>query len=175
MMKMLQQGGIKPYWSKKREKQMMLGKDEYEVNPNGFYEVGQEEYMRIGFASELPDECCVKIQAIGLPILPAAKGYRIVYMRRDPSAIRASYEKAFPDDDFDRIYPTWPTHYWNLLDGVKGIMEARRDVDLVEIWYDDVIENPVQAVEKLIAHDFPIRSKVSAVNVVNPDYRRFMA
>lgn len=157
-------GGITPFWSKRREQQMQLGQTDYVANPGSFWEVGQENYMRFGFSSELPDECCVKIQAIGLPILSAAKGYRICYMRRDPSAIRRSYEKAFPSDNFTKMYPTWPSHYWQLLDGVKAIMEARRDVDLVELWYDEVLENPETAMKKLAAHGFPIEvSKAAAV------------
>ncbi|MEW8091246.1 MAG: hypothetical protein AB2784_16640 [Candidatus Thiodiazotropha endolucinida] len=175
MMKMLMEGGIHPYWSKLREKQMMRGREEYDINPDGFWEVGQQQYMQMGFTSAVPDESCIKIQAIGLPILSAAKGYKIVLMRRDPEAIRQSYKKAFPDDNFEAMYSNWPGHYWQLIDGVKGIMEMRRDVDLIELWYDEVIEDPRGALNKLIAYGFPIRSVESAVAVVNPEYRRFVA
>ncbi|MCG7945851.1 MAG: hypothetical protein N0C84_05835 [Candidatus Thiodiazotropha taylori] len=174
MMKVLMEGGIKPYWSKLREKQMMRGRDEYEINPDGFWEVGQQQYMQMGFTSTVPDESCIKIQAIGLPILSAAKGYKIVLMRREPEAIKQSYQKAFPKDNFEAMYPSWPSHYWQLLDGVKGIMEARRDVDLIELWYDDALADPHGAVDKLISHGFPLRSPKSAALVINPEYRRFV-
>lgn len=174
MMDVLVKGGIKPIWSKAREKQMKSGHSDYKINYGKFWEIGQEEYMRFGSTSEIPDECCVKIQAIGLPILAAAKGYKIIYMRREPTAIKASYEAAFPNDNFIKKYPTWPSHYWQLLDGVKGIMESRRDVDLIELWYDDVLNNPSCAVDKLIAHRLPI-NKERAIEVIKPEYRRHTA
>ena len=139
MMKCLVAGGVVPIWSKFRENDMHLGDEKYRINPDKFYEVGQEKYMRLGFTSELPNECCVKIQAIGLPILAAAKGYKIVYMRRDPEAIKQSYIDSFGEKDFHDEYKDWPAHYWRLLDGVKAIMETRRDVELLELQYEDVL------------------------------------
>lgn len=174
MMNLLVNGGIQPYWSKKRETGMQKGNTENEINPGKFYEVGQENYMRLGMTSEIPDECCVKIMAIGLPILSAAKGYKIIYMRRDPELIKASYESAFPGDDFNRLYKNWPSYYWQLMDGVKGIMEARRDVNLLELWYDDVLENPEQSVDKILAFGFPV-DKQKAIDTIDKKYRRFAA
>lgn len=170
MMDLLVQSGIRPYYSKIREKQMQHGKDDYKLNKN-FWETGVNDYMQLGFTSELPDNCCVKIPAIGLPILSPAVGYKIIYMRRDPDSIRNSYIRAMPDDDFDNKYPSWPSHYWRLLDGVKGIMQTRRDVDLIELWYDDILKDPLNTIKKLIAHDIPILESV--VDLIDPQQRRF--
>jgi len=173
MMHVLEAGGITPYWSKHREMNMMRGKDRYQPNPDKFLEIGQENYMRLGMVHEIPNHCAVKIQAIGLPILAPAKSYKIIYMRRDPEAIKRSYIKAFNEKGFDQLYPSWPDHYWQLLDGVKGIMQTRRDVDLIELWYDDVLANPEMTIELLCAHGVPIKNKQAAIDVIDPSHRRF--
>lgn len=169
MMKCLVEGGIKPFWSKIRERDMHSNDERYEVNPDKFYEVGQKEYMRFGFTSELPDNCCVKIQAIGLPILSAAKGYKIIYMRRDPEAIKESYIKAFGPKNWP--YSNWPDHYWQLLDGVKGIMGVRRDVELLELQYEDVLSDPTGSMERIKAMGVPINVN-RAAGVIDPKWNR---
>lgn len=174
MMKALQAGGVELFYSGIREQRMQtVNSTDYVVNDD-FYEVGQEEYMRLGFSNELPDDVAVKIQAVGLPILAAAKGYKIIYMRRDPAAIKQSYIKAFSERDFNGLYSDWPSHYWNLLDGVKGIMEARRDVELLELWYDDVVADPVGAMERVAAMGVPIDVDAAA-SIVNGEKRRYVA
>lgn len=173
MMNALKAGGIQPYYSIARERMMEAGNKVRNINPDKFYEVGQQEYMRFGMVSEVPDECSIKIMAIGLPILAAAKGYRIIYMRRDPDAIRASYNDKFPADNFDRMFPTWPGHYWQLLDGVRGIMQARRDVYLTELWYDDVVDDPEKTVDLLIASGYPIVNRAAAIDYITPEHRRY--
>jgi len=144
MMNALVEGGIAPIWDRAREKKMQLtNTQDYTVNKDGFWEVGDNQYMRYGFTSELPNDCVVKIQAKGLPILAPSKGYKIIYIRRDPDAIKRSYLKAFGENSFNRLYgDNWPNYYWSLLDGVRGIMQQRRDVELLEIQFDDLIDNP---------------------------------
>ena len=172
MMSALVEGGIIPIYSKQREKAMRLNNTkDYTVNPDGFYEVGQQEYMRLGFTSELPSECCVKIQALGLPILSAAKGYKIIYMRRDPAAIKKSFIKAFSEREFNKKYDDWPTHYFALLDGVKAIMQQRRDVELLELQFDDVISNPRKVFTQIAAMGVPIDIN-KAISIVKPEFKR---
>lgn len=174
MMKALQAGGVELFYSGIREERMQTNnRKNYTVNDD-FYEVGQGEYMRLGFTTELPDEVAVKIQAIGLPILSACKGYKIIYMRRDPEAIKQSFIKAFSADEFNGKYADWPAHYWNLLDGVKGIMGARRDVELLELWYDDVLADPVGSMQRIAAMGVPIDVDAAA-SVVDPERCRYAA
>jgi len=173
MMQALIAGGQKPIWSKVREKQMgYWNQKEFPANPEGFYEVGQSEYMRLGFTTELPDECCIKIQAIGLPILAAGKGYKIIYMRRDPEIIKRSYIKVFGEEAFDKeTQGCWPTYYWSLLDGVRSIMQNRRDVDLIEIQYNDMIEKPLFVMEKIKAFGVNLNPS-RAARAIRPELRR---
>ena len=173
MMRALVEGGIKPIVNKAREKQMRLTNTlDYTVNKHGFWEVGQSEYMRLGFTSELPQESCVKIQAMGLPILSAAKGYKIIMMRRDPKAIKTSFINAFSEREFNAKYSDWPTHYFTLLDGVKAIMQQRRDVELMEIQFDDMIDDPFKVFTKIKAMGIPIDINKS-VATIEPELKRY--
>jgi len=175
MMNSLTEGGLTPFYNKHREKYLGTENEKRDINPSKFYELGQQEYMRLGMTTELPDESLAKIMAIGLPILAAGKGFRIVYMRRNPDEIKASYEDKFPADNFQRMFPTWPSHYWQLLDGVKGIMETRRDVYLTEFWYDDVIADPEKHIDILIANGWPITDRQAAISHIDPSHKRFIA
>lgn len=173
IMKALIDGGIEPVYSQVRERRMKLNdRKDYKVNEHGFWEVGQDEYMRLGFTSELPDECCVKIQAIGLPILAAAKGYKIIYMRRNPNDIKASYIKVFGEKAFNATYSDWPTHYWNLLDGVKAVMQQRRDVELLEVQFNEMIDSPSKVFNQIKAMGIPIDINKS-IQAIDPRQRRY--
>lgn len=173
MMQALKAGGVDLFYSELREKRMQKNnKEDYEVNP-AFYEVGRDEYMRLGFTTELPDDVAVKIQALGLPIISAAKGYLIIYMRRDPSAIRESFINAFSEEEFNSLYSDWPSYYFSLMDGVKGIMQARRDVTLVEFWYDDVLADPKKAFEIIKANGLEIDVEAAA-KAVEPERCRYV-
>lgn len=175
MMKCLIDGGITPIVSEYREMRMRANDSEnYKLNPEGFYEVGQENYMRLGYTTELPDEICVKIQAIGLPILSADKeGYKIIFMRRDPEAIKRSYIKSFGQKGWDRDYgdKDWLEYYHHLTTGVIDIMNMRSDVDLLEIDYNSVVDEPFEEMRKIKDFGVPINVVKSAL-VPNKEYRR---
>jgi hypothetical protein len=174
MMGCLVSGGMPPYYSSIREDRMKrMRKDDYVINTD-FYEVGQDQYMNLGFSSELPDNICVKIQAIGLPLLAGAKYWKIIMMRRDPEAIRESYKGAFGKQSWNRMKESqcWPEYYYRRIDGVKSIMEARRDVELIELWYDDVLADPVSAMQKINAMGIPIDT-MKAASYVDDKKRRY--
>ena len=173
-MQALKAGGIELFYSKRREARMQAtNKDDYEVNPY-FYEVGQSKYMNLGFTTDLPDNIAVKIQAIGLPIIAANRNYKIIYMRRDPEAIKQSFIAAFSEQDFKNNYSDWPNHYYQLLDGVKAIMKQRGDVELLELCYDDVILDPMNAMIKIKQMGINIDVD-KAVSVVDATKRRYAA
>jgi len=172
MMRCLIDGGIKPIWDKQREQKMRgQSTQDYEINKHGFYEVGSEKFIRIGYTAELPHDVCIKIQAWGLPILSPGKCYKIILMRRDPDAIRDSFIAAFSERSFNNQFPDWPTHYWTLLDNVRGIMQQRRDVELLELHYDDVLADPIGSMRRVSAMGVPIDVDAS-IQTVEPGLKR---
>lgn len=173
MMGALIAGGIRPYYDEARQ-QHMMNRDDYTPNKHGFWEVGSERFMKLGFSTDVPDRHCVKIQAIGLPILTGDASYKIILMRRDPDVIKKSYKAAFPGEIFEHKYPNWPDYYWNLMNNIKGIMAQRRDVELLEFWMTDVIENPVGAMERIKAVGIDIDIDKAAASI-DPSQERFHA
>jgi len=93
--------------------------------------------------------------------------YKIVFMMRDPEEIRQSYE-AF----FDGKAPPTLKQYPRIMRRVKGILGQRRDVDLTEFQYRDVVEEPLQHFQLLADAGWPI-DPFRAAEVVDPDLCRF--
>lgn len=172
MMGALIAGGIPGYWDSDRERSMMTQNPSYDANKHGFYEVGAERFMKLGFSTKVPEGCCVKIQAIGLPILHGNSDYKVIMMRRDPMVIKESYQKAFPDEVFGHKYTNWPAHYYNLMDSARSIMAARSDVEMIDIWMRDVIENPTKEFNKLKAIGVELDLD-KAIAYIDPEQERF--
>lgn len=171
MMGALIEGGVPPYYDEVRQHHMM-NRDDYTPNKHGFWEVGSERFMKLGFTTDVPDRHCVKIQAIGLPILTGDASYKIILMRRDPDLIKESYQAAFPGEIFEHKYPNWPDYYWNLMDNIKGIMGQRRDVELLELWMNDVIKDPKGSMERIKAMGIKLDVAKAAASI-DPELERF--
>ncbi len=169
MMRALVEGGVRPFYSNALEKELQDSNPG--ANKYGFYEVGEEMYMRFQFTAALPSNCCVKIMARGLPILSPGKHWDVIYMRRTPSEIKESYEKAFPNDLFEKHFRDWPNHYWALMEPIKHLMEMRPDVNIVELWYGDVIKNPQKEFSKLVASGMEF-DLMKACDTVDPTQHR---
>jgi hypothetical protein len=166
MMRCLSFAGIKPVVSELRELAMShRNKGDYPANPHGFYEVEEREYMRVGFLDSIKDGRCIKLLTTSLPFIPARPA-TVIWMRRDPTEIRRSYERTFPKESFETRYPDWPRTHDVQLKHIRPIVEDRRSVRLVEINYRDVIENPVRALSVL-----PIDYQKAAAAVDRSLYR----
>lgn len=173
MMKCLIDGGISPIWDNYRELSMRQNdRNDYKLNPDGFWEVGQRHYMKLGYTSTLPDDICVKIQAIGLPILSSGD-YKIIFMRRNPEAIIKSYIKSFGQDIYDKEYGNrdFFEYYENLTGGVIDIMSERKDVELIEMDYNYVVDHPLDAMKQIKDFGVPIDLS-SSIKVPKREYRR---
>ncbi len=163
MMYALHMAGIPMYYSGKREAAMMKADPNH--NKYGYWEVGQDRYMKLGFSLTVPDKHCVKIQALGLPILAGGRSYKIILMRRDPDEIRLSYEDKYPEQDFDKEYPNWPDYYWRLMENTKSIMSQRRDCELLEVWMTDLISDPVSQFKRIAAMGIKIDVEKAAKSI----------
>ena len=93
-----------------------------------------------------------------------AGDYRIVFMEREYEEIRQSF-LAF----FNKPIRLTETQYHCAMTYTKGILRQRRDVDLVEWQYRDVVENAVAAFGSL---DWPIDVSAAA-SVVDPTQCRY--
>ena len=105
----------------------------------------------------------------GITRIAAIDYYQIIFMRRDPEEIKQSYAAFFGHDlrvkNSDLV---------GRLETVIGIMRARRDVDLIEVWYRDVVDNPKKAFSEIRLKGWPIDiDKVAAI--VDKKQRRYVS
>lgn len=162
MMRCLEFAGIKPVVSAARDAAMAKrNQGDYPANPHGFYEVDEREYMRVGYLDAIEDGRAIKLLPPALPFIPA-RLTTVIWMHRDITEIRASYERTFPQETFDRKFPEWPRAHAQQLKHIRPMIEDRRSIRLYDIHYRDVISDALKALSVL-----PIDSH-SAVAAVDP-------
>jgi len=164
MMSCLEAGGMSVVKSERREE---FGKvhsdDQYAVNANGLYEPDPAEFKESGWPRQ-HDGKAIKVVVPWLPHL-AVHDYRVVFMRRDPEEIRQSYEAAFGMKlNADEIQQR--------CDLAVERLNNRRDVELIELQYAEVIAEPLSTFESLLYAGWPI-GPVEAALAVDPSLYRF--
>lgn len=166
MMRCLQFAGIEPVVSASRETAMAKRNiGPYAANPYGFFEHDEREALRVGFLESIEDGRAIKLLPTTLTCLPV-RPTTVIWMRRDTSEIRSSYERTFPKEDFDKKFPAWPRTHDVQIQGIQPILKDRRSIELIEVQYRDVIENPVGALSVL-----PIDARRAAAAVDSSLYR----
>ena len=154
--------------------------DGYHPNPNGAYEVGTMAYQEPAFLRSIPPSSLIKILFDGLPILPRGE-YKIIFMERDVEEIRASIKRVkeylkdgdTTSEELTKYLPFSCFRPYNQveIDHVKGICEARSDIDLTVVNYNDVINDPLKEFSRLQALGWPIIPGVCAGTIDEKLYR----
>lgn len=149
MMRCLQFAGVEPVVNAEREAVMARrNQGEYAANPHGFFEVRESDVLRVGFLESIDDGRAIKLLPTALPFIPA-RPTTVIWMRRDPTEIRRSYERTFPKDNFDKKFPQWPRTHDIQLQIIRPILGDRRSITLFEVQYRDVIADPVGTLSAL--------------------------
>jgi hypothetical protein len=173
----------------------------YRPNPNGLFEVGQTQYSNARYLrSKLIHGVLVKILFDGLIALPKSQ-YKIIFMTRNRGEIDASvkrveqYHEEGTSYDWKKVSKNWPpkaVKYIGALeqglkdlspfsclrpynqydiDHVLGICEARIDIDLIKVSYNDVIENPEREFNRLADWGIPI-DPIKSASIVDKSFYR---
>lgn len=121
--------------------------DDYDPNPNGFYEALQEERNDMLWPSTHEGQL-VKSLLPDLIKMPAGK-YFVVFMKRDIREIVVSMKMAFSQDVEPKLLE-------QQIEVTLGVLNERRDVILNVLNYSDVIENPVREFGKLAMSGWPV-------------------
>jgi hypothetical protein len=168
MMQALEAGGMDACYSTARDALARKRADEHYVpNPESLFELTQQEYSSQDFP-RMFDGKLIKVvvahQPAGLRVM--RDGIRVIFMRRDSEEQRQSYQ-AF----FDKA----PTVEQIELQTERSLemLKNRRDTEVNEMWFRDVIENPQLWLSK--ARDFfgvPLDVDAAAM-VVNPKLLRY--
>jgi len=112
------------------------------------------------------DEKLLKCLSGGMPQL-AAWDWKVVYMHRDYEEVRESCDKLFGPGPHicDKQKFVGLTRY------VIGIMKQRRDIDLLEFQYKDLVREPFEVFELMKIRGWPIDSE-RAAKVIDPSKYR---
>ena len=160
MMECLEAGGMEVAWSQQRN---WLNKhrsdDLYSPNPNGLYELEINELASGRYLETCRDKL-VKFVVPWLRWLQKAS-YKTVFMLRDSEEIRQSCEASFglrlKAEAIERR-----------VEKALHLLRFRKDVQLQEVQYKDVLENPLSVFSAL---DWPIDASKAAEKVDATKYR----
>lgn len=164
MMQALKAGGLTPSFNDMRNRMnKQFGDKDYLPNGKGFYELSRKQYSEPDFPNAHQGKL-IKCLYGGITKIQAGN-YCIVYMMRDFEEIRQSYEAFFgtaPGLNEQEHKVTMAT--------TIGILRQRLDINLTVLNYRDVIENPVQELQKLEHWEINV---AEAAKVVDPELLRF--
>lgn len=167
MMKALEQGGMKASYNKDKDRILSekYGQESYHPNPEGFYELGRREFEDPDFPGMFRGQL-IKALHWRLKMFPPYD-YKVVFMLRDPKEIEVSYLKMF------RHRPPFVLKtYHEFMDRTLKELNERGDMDIVQVWHRDMIQNPTHTLSHLIEKGFPISDLTASAASVNPDLYR---
>lgn len=154
MMRALQAGGLDIAYTMQRTNYIAL--HGYEPTPGGVYETDAAEFRRPDFV-QVYDGKALKVPLTELMNLPAHE-YKLIFMLRNPEAIRRSMLKyaptaLFPQEDLTWIYhEVVATLYMALTNGINTLW----------VQYENVISDPIWDFEIIRDFGIPIDVKKAA-------------
>jgi hypothetical protein len=146
MMKMLEAGGLELLTDHQRTAD--------ENNPKGYYEFERVKKLKDGDTGWVVEARgkVVKVITALLEYLPSSETYQIILMRRDMGEILASQRRMLerdgkPDDGVDDA--TMTELYEKHLAKVFTWISKQDNIQMLEVSYNDILENPEENVHKL--------------------------
>jgi hypothetical protein len=163
MMHALITGGLDGAYSSPRAQPVDAA---YSPNPNGFYELVKGEQLEPWHPWKFQGKVMKSIYSMLPQIAPG--NYKVLYMLREPSEIRKSLSRAnkraqdnvLTDDD-----------YFKKMSRYLSIADARTDMQVLQVWYGDVVSKPEEQFERIRDFGVPIDARAAAAVVNHRLYR----
>jgi hypothetical protein len=124
----------------------------YEPTPGGIFETDVTEFRRSDFV-QVYDGKVLKIPLYMLEYLPR-HAYKLLFMLRDPEAIRRSMFKYAPTNLFPHEELTWM--YSRVTDVLMDVIKKRGDIEVLKVQYEIIVDNPYREFEKIKTFGFPV-------------------
>jgi hypothetical protein len=156
-------GGLEIAYGERREAFCQgLGKDGYKPNDQ-FFELDAGELYGPDFPQKY-DGKLIKVLWNSLIRVPPFR-YRVIFMRRPKDEIQASCKATFGNVPDDILNDSFELH----MEKIVSILRDRRSVvSLDEIWYGDVVSNPLAVFNAI---DWPIDARKAATVPTKDKYR----
>ena len=170
MMQAFIAGGMDAVWSQAREAlRKWKGDADYDPNSAGLYELSDRQMKLPGFPRMYEGKLFKVMYSGVVHMVPG--DYRVIFMRRNWEETRESYRAFFGGQMFNGIDAET---FQSIMDDYSGILKERRDMDVTELWYDDVLASPDATFEMLRERGWPINA-AAAAQVVDPSLKRHIA
>lgn len=170
MMRALEAGGLEAVYAPSREDMRRKYSDsDYDPNEGGLYELEREQYQAIDFPRAYDGKLikCLNMGVVTMATMPY--GIMCVFMRRDVEEIRQSYDAFFGK----QLGMLDPETFQRRMDLIVERIENRWDVtSLTQLWFRQVVDNPMMYFRQLAEEGWPI-DPVKAAAVVNPELCRY--
>jgi len=174
MMKALIEGGMEAAFSPERDKRLNDRWGEPDT-PNGYqpnaeyFELNGADYRGAEFPLQYEGKL-IKCLWVGLTRIPNSE-YRCIFMRRPRKDIELSCLAAFGNAP----QPVQAHDFDQLMARITEVVRDRRSfVSVDEVWYDDVLSEPLTVFRKLQWDGWPIDPYLAA-NVPSREKKRYAA
>lgn len=163
MMRCLIEGGLEGVYNDNLDNRIY--QDDYDPNPNGFYQNTVDENDLIEYENKL-----TKFPFRSLLKLPIGN-YKILFLKRNPEEIFNSMLEFTP-------FTTWGKDmvvlefYEEVIGYIISELNKRSDVTLTVLNYRDVVSNPLESFNKLVSGGWKIDPVISA-SLVDETLHRF--
>lgn len=168
-MRALEAGGLMAEYSDKRNQMARAAADDfYQPNPeNDLRELADWQYREFGFPAKFAGKLIkvVTMHSRNMDVAPA----KVLFMRRNAEEIRQSYMAFFPQQRPPSVEMIENEVAWTLRQ-----MNDRKSFEVYEMWYPDMLANPVFRFECLELRGWPI-DPLKAAAEVRPELQRYRA
>lgn len=169
LMQALASGGLEPAHSPALDA-AATSPDGYEQNPAGFFELSLREQQHPWF----PARHWGKLIKVGFPQLSglAPGKYVALFMMRHPEEIRMSHRAL--GKKAARLWWDTDEEYLTLMKRYLAAAALRLDMQVLEVWYSDILSDPRKSFERIRQFGVPI-DPVAAAACIKPEYYRHRA
>ena len=176
MMKALQRGGMKAFYSHSLERKLSKTWKTrgYNANPGGYFEAGERAFDDLQFPLQ-HSEKVIKILVGGLHRLAVApEGYNFLFMLREPAEIRMSM-KRLSEDNINAKNDHILMNYADIMFKFIEAMRNRRDTrSVIQFTYGEIVKEPLKHFEVLVEQGWPLDAS-KAASSINPALWRMRA
>lgn len=172
MMRSLAAGGLEPAHSPELDGRA-ANRNGYVQNPHGFFELSPEEQRHPWFPMPHWGKL-IKVQHVQVGGLAPGR-YLGVFLMRHPREIRMSYQALGGASAKQKLGWDDEEDYYPLMKRYLAAASLRVDMRFLEVWFSDVMADPVGSFAKIRDFGFPIDGARAAEAVDPALYRHRVA
>lgn len=141
----------------------------YAPNPNGFFEFVENEQQQPWHPRQFSGKVLKALYGMMPQLAPG--NYKVIFMLRHPEEIRKSNARMGRSGKRPLNRALTDENYFSKMSHYLSIADLRPDMEVLQVWYRDVLTDPIAQFERIKDFGIPIDPKAAA-SVVNPKLYR---